>query len=120
VQDGEQHAAQDKLIRELVEHRNQADQLIHTVQTSMTNLAKDLTDVQKTQLKTLIEQLKMAVNGDDKATIEMRKKALQEAYSKIKEAEQSQHTARQQDKAANDSAKDKDIIDADFEDVSNG
>jgi len=120
VQDGEQHAAQDKLIRELVEHRNQADQLIHTVQTSMTSLAKDLTDVQQTQLKTLIEQLKMAVNGDDKATIEMRKKALQEAYSKIKEAEQSQHTARQQDKAANDSAKDKDIIDADFEDVSNG
>jgi molecular chaperone DnaK len=120
VQDGEQHATQDKLKRELVELRNQADQLIHTVQTAMTSL----TEPQQTELKTLIEQLKMAVNGDDKVAIEMRKKALQEAYSKIREAEQSQQQAQsqagqQQSKAASDSAND-DVIDADFEDVSNG
>jgi molecular chaperone DnaK len=75
VQDGEQHATQDKLKRELVELRNQADQLIHSVQTAMTSL----TEPQQTELKTLIEQLKMAVNGDDKVAIEMRHKALQEA-----------------------------------------
>jgi molecular chaperone DnaK len=120
VQDGEQHATQDKLKRELVELRNQADQLIHTVQTAMTSL----TEPQQTELKTLIEQLKMAVNGDDKVAIEMRQKALQEAYSKIREAEQSQQQAQsqagqQQSKAASDSAND-DVIDADFEDVSNG
>jgi molecular chaperone DnaK len=120
VQDGEQHATQDKLKRELVELRNQADQLTHTVQTAMTSL----TEPQQTELKTLIEQLKMAVNGDDKVAIEMRQKALQEAYSKIKEAEQSQQQAQsqagqQQSKAASDSAND-DVIDADFEDVSNG
>jgi molecular chaperone DnaK len=120
VLDGEQHATQDKLKRELVELRNQADQLIHRVQTAMTSL----TEPQQTELKTLIEQLKMAVNGDDKVAIEMRQKALQEAYSKIQEAEQSQQQAQsqagqQQNKAASDSAND-DVIDADFEDVSNG
>jgi len=118
VQDGEQHATEDKLKRELVEQRNQADQLIHTVQTSMTSL----NDAQQTQLKTLIEQLKMAVNGDDKAAIEMRQKALQDAYSNIMQAEQSQQQAQagqQQGNAAKDSAND-DVIDADFEDVSNG
>jgi molecular chaperone DnaK len=120
VQDGEQHATEDKLKRELVEQRNQADQLIHSVQTSMTSL----TDAQQTELKTLIEQLKMAVNGDDKAAIEMRKKALQDAYSNIMQAEQSQQQAQaqagqQQGNAAKDSAND-DVIDADFEDVSNG
>jgi molecular chaperone DnaK len=114
VQDGVQHATQDKLKRELVEHRNQAEQLIHTVQTSMTSVETSLTEPQHTQLKTLIEQLKMAVN-DDKAAIEMRKNALQEAYSKVNEAQQTQ----QQSKAANDSAND-DVIDADFEDASNG
>ena len=121
VQDGEQHATQDKLKRELVEQRNQADQLIHTVQTSMTSLP----DAQQTDLKTLIEQLKMAVNGDDKAAIEMRQKALQEAYSNVMQTAQSQQQAQQQTaqhhgNAANDSAKDEDVIDADFEDVSNG
>jgi molecular chaperone DnaK len=120
VQDGEQHATEDKLKRELVEQRNQADQLIHTVQTSMTSL----TDAQQTELKTLIEQLKMAVNGDDKAAIEMRQKALQDAYSNMMQAEQSQQQAQaeagqQQGNAAKDSAND-DVIDADFEDVSNG
>ena len=100
---------------------------MHTVQTSMTSLATSLTDAQQTQLKTLIEQLKMAVNGDDKAAIEMRHKALQDAYSDIMQAEQSlaqQQTAQQQgnsakDSAAKESAND-DVIDADFEDVSNG
>ena len=116
VNDGEQHASEDKQKRELVDQRNQADQLIHTVQTSNTSLSDD----QKTELETLIEQLKMAVNGDDKAAIEIRQKALQEAHSKVNEAEQTQQQARQQGKAANDSAKDEDVIDADFEDVSNG
>ncbi|MBU3003108.1 molecular chaperone DnaK [Paraglaciecola arctica] len=120
VKDGEQHASEDKLKRELVEQRNQADHLIHTVQTSMESLAEE----QQTQLKTLIEQLKMAVNGDDKAAIEMRQKALQDAYSGIMQAQQSQQQAQsqssqQQGHADKNSAND-DIIDADFEDVSNG
>jgi molecular chaperone DnaK len=118
VQDGELHATEDKLKRELVEQRNQADQLIHTVQTSMTSL----TDTQQTEFKTLIEQLKMAVNGDDKAAIEMRQKALQNAYSSTMQAQQAQaqqQTGEQQNNAAKDSAND-DAIDAEFEDVSNG
>lgn len=118
VKDGELHATEDKQKRELVEQRNQADQLIHTVETSMPSL----TEEQQSQLKALIEQLKMAVNGDDKAAIEMRHKALQEAYSNIMQTQQAQTQqadGQQQNNAAKDSAND-DIIDADFEDVSNG
>ena len=118
VKDAEKHAGEDKLKRELVEQRNQADQLIHTVQSSMTSL----TEEQQTQLKTLIEQLKMAVNGDDKAAIEMRQKTLQEAYSNIMQAAQAQQqpqSAAGQSHASKQSAND-DVIDADFEEVSNG
>ncbi|MFT6689513.1 MAG: molecular chaperone DnaK [Colwellia sp.] len=115
VNDAVSHATEDKQKRELVEQRNQADQLIHTVQTSMASLS----DVQQTELKTLIEQLKMAVNGDDKAAIEMRQKTLQQAYSQITQAEKTQE-AQRQGEAANDEAKNGDVIDADFEDVSNG
>jgi molecular chaperone DnaK len=66
----------------------------------------------------------MAVNGDDKNAIEMRQKALQDAYSHIMQAEQSQQKAQskagqQENTATSDSAND-DVIDADFEDVSNG
>ncbi|AWB57077.1 molecular chaperone DnaK [Colwellia sp. Arc7-D] len=116
VNDAEMHATEDKQKRELVEQRNQADQLIHTVQTSMTSLSDD----QQGELKTLIEQLKMAVNGDDKNAIEMRQKALQEAYTSMTQAQQSQEQTQHQGEAANDGASNDDVIDADFEDVSNG
>ena len=116
VNDAEVHATEDKQKRELVEQRNQADQLIHTVQTSMTSLSDD----QQGELKTLIEQLKMAVNGDDKNAIEMRQKALQDAYTSMTQAQQSQEQAQHQGEAANDGASNDDVIDADFEDVSNG
>ena len=67
----------------------------------------------------------MAVNGDDKAAIEVRKTALETAYSNAMQAQQSQQQAaqantQQQGRAANDDRKAEDIIDADFEDVSNG
>jgi len=81
------------------------------------------TDEQQTELNTLIEQLKMAVNGNDKAVIEMRQNALQEAYSKVMQAAQAQsqqQADQHQSTAANNEAKEEDIIDADFEEVSNG
>ena len=81
-----------------------------------------LSDDQQKELKTLIEQLKMAVNGSDKSAIEMRQSALQEAYSKTMQTEQaqSQQADQHQGNAANDGAKNEDVIDADFEEVSNG
>ncbi len=115
VNDAELHASEDKQKRELVEQRNQADQLIHTVQTSMANFA----DEQKAELNSLIEQLKMAVNGNEKAAIAMRQSALQEAYSKVMQASQAQQE-QPQASAANDDTSNDDVIDADFEEVSNG
>jgi molecular chaperone DnaK len=60
--------------------------------------------------------------GNDKSAIEMRQSSLQEAYSKLMQAEQAQQqqTGQHQSNAANDGARDEDVIDADFEDVSNG
>ncbi|MGB2740358.1 MAG: molecular chaperone DnaK [Cognaticolwellia sp.] len=119
VNDAEMHASEDKEKRELVEQRNQADQLIHTVQTAMTSLSEE----QQGELNTLIEQLKMAVNGNDKAAIVMRQTALQDAYTKVMQASQEQQQAQaeqHQGEAANDGAKSEDVIDADFEEVSNG
>ena len=118
VNDAEMHASEDKEKRELVEQRNQADQLIHTVQTAMTSLSEE----QQGELNTLIEQLKMAVNGNDKAAIVMRQTALQDAYTKVMQASQEQQAQAEQHQgeAANDGAKSEDVIDADFEEVSNG
>ena len=122
VKDAEQHASEDKQKRELVEQRNQADHLIHNVETSMA----ELPDAQQTELKGLIEVLKLAVNGDDKQAIEQRQETLKNAYSALMQA-QSQQQAQQQEQSSNEQVRtgktasnDEDVIDADFEDVSNG
>jgi len=118
VNDAEQNASADKTKRELIEQRNQADQLIHRVETSITNVDEaNIDEAQQTHLKSLIEQLKMAVNGNDKQAIEMRQKALTDAYNEAMQAQQqaqnSQQPAQEKNAASND-----DVIDADFEEVS--
>lgn len=112
VVEAEQNSAQDKTKRELIEQRNQADHLIHTVIGGMS----DFSDEQQISFNTLIEQLKMAVNGDDKQAIEMRHKALNDAYSQAQQQAQTntESAPSEQASAANDS----DVIDADFEEVS--
>lgn len=115
IKEAELHANEDKKKRELIEQRNQADQLIHTVESSMASLSAE----QQNSLKTLIEQLKMAVNGDDKQAIEMRQKALSDVYAQAMQAqsqEQTAHSANNTQSASNDD----EVIDADFEEVSNG
>ncbi len=118
VNDAEQNASADKTKRELIEQRNQADQLIHRVETSITHVDEaNIDEAQQTHLKSLIEQLKMAVNGNDKQAIEMRQKALTDAYNEAMQAQQqaqnSQQPAQEKNAASND-----DVIDADFEEVS--
>lgn len=112
VVEAEQNSAQDKTKRELIEQRNQADHLIHTVIGGMS----DFSDEQQASFSALIEQLKMAVNGDDKQAIEMRHKALNDAYSQAQQQAQTntESAPSEQASAANDS----DVIDADFEEVS--
>jgi molecular chaperone DnaK len=118
IKEAEQHSSEDKQKRELVEQRNQADQLIHHVETSMGELPEE----QQTELKGLIEQLKIVVNGDDKQAIEMRQKALQDAYATLMQAQSQQQAQPQNEQAHTGQAasNDEDVIDADFEDVSNG
>lgn len=117
VNDAEQNAEQDQKTRALIEQRNQADQLIHAVESSLS----ELDDEQQASLKALIEQLKMAVNGDDKQAIEVRFNELNEAYNQAQQAKQSAEQASSQQSAQQESqgaANDNDVIDADFEEVS--
>jgi len=47
VQDAEEHAAEDAKARELIDTRNQAEQLIHATEKSMTDLADQMEDGEK-------------------------------------------------------------------------
>jgi molecular chaperone DnaK len=113
VQDAEEHAEDDKKIRELVQARNQADQLIHLTETSLKEAADKVSDTDRKNVESAISALQEAVKGEDKNEIDRLHKALQEASTALMKA-----TTDSSSQTGNANAPaDDDVVDAEFEEV---
>jgi molecular chaperone DnaK len=115
VKDAEEHAEDDRRIRELVQARNLADQLIHTSEVTLKEFGEKVSDADRTAVETAIETLKEAVKGDDKAKIERSTQALQDASTALMKATTtyaSEQGATNEGSSSND-----DVLDAEFEEV---
>ena len=125
VQDAESHAEEDRIVREMIDARNQADGIIHSVKKSMGEMGDKLDNAEKEKIETAIKELEEALKGDDKEAIETKTQALTEASHKMAEqmyAEanaQADATAGAQAESAStdESKKDDNVVDAEFEEV---
>ncbi len=119
VKDAEMHADEDRRKRELVEARNQADQLIHLTETSLKEAGEAVPADAKQKVEAAIEALQEAVKGEDKAEIERRIQALQEASTALAHARsQGQSGQTAEGAQTRESAStDEDVVDAEFEEV---
>lgn len=125
--DAQVHADEDKKFKEMAEIRNQAHSLIHNSEKSLQDLDAELSDDEKTGIKTAITELEEAVKGNDKAHIEEKLKVLTEASSKMAERIYAKKAAEGQaqpaheaqgEAQAQDSAKaNEGVVDAEFEEV---
>ncbi|OZB75110.1 MAG: molecular chaperone DnaK [Halothiobacillus sp. 14-55-98] len=113
VDDAAAHAEDDKKLRELVDVRNQGDGLIHTVEKTMKE-TEGLTDADKQPATDAIAALREAMKGDNKADIEAKIEALTQVSAALMQKASAQP---QQAGAENASAKDDDVVDAEFEEV---
>ena len=119
IKDAEAHAEEDRRFHELVQVRNQADALVHASRKSMTELGGRLESAEKEASESAINALEKAIEGDDKAEIEARSKALSEVSAKMAQRHSAQQgNAAQSAGTAGTRAADDDVVDADFEDVS--
>jgi molecular chaperone DnaK len=124
VKDAEAHASEDKVRRELVEAKNQAESLIHSTEKSVSEHGDKVSAGDKTAIESAIEALKSALAGEDPETIKARTTDLMQASMKLGEA---MYAAGQGDSGAehsddhhehHDDAHGKDdVIDADFREV---
>ena len=73
------HEADDQRVRELIEARNQADQLIYAVEKSLEELGDKVSESDKAQIEAVSEQLKTAKEGEDVAQIKSLTEQLQQA-----------------------------------------
>ncbi len=122
VKDAEAHADEDRKFHELVEVRNQADNLIHATKKSLDDLGDQVEAEEKTQIEAAIEALQTALKGEDKEEIEAKTKDLTEKAGKIAErayAQQAQAGAGEAaaEQPADDNAAADDVVDAEFEEV---
>ena len=124
VKDAEAHADEDRKFHELVGVRNQADGMIHATEKSMEELGDDkLEDGEKESITAAIEELKAAMDSDDKDVIEAKVKALTDLSGKM--AERLYADQGGADGAAPDGPGDEpeatpagdDVVDAEFEEV---
>ena len=128
VNDAEQFAEEDKVKREGVEVKNQAETLIYSTEKSVSELGDKLPEEDKTKIEACSEQLKKSLETEDLDAIKSDLEALTQASHKMAELLYSQQAEEQTASAEHEnedaqngkekSAKDdEDIVDADFEEV---
>ncbi|HBO24152.1 MAG TPA: molecular chaperone DnaK [Providencia sp.] len=118
VRDAEANAEADRKFEELVQTRNQADQLIHGTRKQIEEAGEQLPAEDKASIETAVSELEAALKGEDKADIEAKIQALVTASAKLLEIAQQQAQAGAAGAGAGAEAKkDDDVVDAEFEEV---
>lgn len=120
VSDAEANAESDRKFEELVQVRNQADQLIHGARKQIEEAADKLPADDKANIEKAISELETTVKGEDKAIIEEKIQALIQASAKLLELAQQQAQAGTADAGAAAGAQpkqDDNVVDAEFEEV---
>jgi len=79
VSDAEAHAEEDKKVRELVESRNKADQLVHGVEKTLKDVGDKVDGGERAKVESAISDLRSVLKSDDKAAIDKKFEALLQA-----------------------------------------
>ncbi|MEA3464726.1 MAG: molecular chaperone DnaK [Thermodesulfobacteriota bacterium] len=125
VKDAELHADEDKKKRELIEAKNQADNLVYSTEKTLKDNADKVDDETKTNIEAAIVELKKVMEGDDVEAINKAVEALAQASHKLAEVMYAEAQAGAGDAGAapgaegatEEPAADDDVVDAEFEEV---
>ncbi len=123
-EDAEKHAEEDQKLRELVDVKNAAEAMIHSIQKMMTEHKDKVTDDEKSKIESAIKELEEAVKTDNKEEIEAKNKVLTEASQKLGEkvyadqqAQQGQPQGNESQGGSEEKTVDAEVVDAEFEEV---
>ena len=124
VREAESHAAEDKKKRELIEAKNQGDNLIYSTEKSLKEFGDKIDASEKQKIEEGIASLKKALEGSDAEEIKKASESLMQASHKLAEAvyAKAQPGAeggepQAEPEAGGGAAKGEKVVDADFEEV---
>ncbi|HOY70815.1 MAG TPA: molecular chaperone DnaK [Methylotenera sp.] len=121
-EDAVKYADEDRKLRELVDARNAADGMVHSVKKSLGEHGDKLDASEKEAIEAAIKDVEEALKSDDKAAIEAKTEALTTASQKLGEkvyaAQQAEaNTQSAQPSQEGEKTVDGDVVDAEFEEV---
>ncbi|HSH98054.1 MAG: molecular chaperone DnaK [Methylophilaceae bacterium] len=121
-EDAATHADEDKKLRELVDARNTADGMVHSVKKSLAEHGDKLDAGEKDAIEAAIKEVEEVLKSDDKDAIEAKSNALMEASQKLGEkvyaASQAETASAETNEGTpNEKTVDAEIVDAEFEEV---
>ena len=118
ISDAEANADTDKDFRELVDIKNQADQVIHATEKSLEDLGEKVTNEERSNIESSLNDLKDAIKTDDKDKIESKLKTLAEASVEIAQKAFEEAQAKAQNETQSDESDDEEnVVDAEYEEV---
>jgi molecular chaperone DnaK len=120
VKDAEEHAAEDKAKRELVEARNAGEAAVHTVEKQLGEFGEKLAAADRSAIETALADAKAAVATDDVPNMQQKTQALMQAAMKIGEAMYAAQQSADADGDGGPSSNDDGVVDAEFEEVDDG
>jgi len=96
VKDAEAHADEDKKKKELAEARNECDTLVYSIEKSLTDYGDKITESDKADINSALEEARKVKDGDDPAEIRSAMDKLTKASHKLAEEVYKQAGAQQQ------------------------
>jgi len=118
--DAVKYADEDRKLRELVDARNAADGMVHSVKKSVVEHGDKLDAAEKEAIETALKNVEEAMKSDDKDAIESTTKALMDASQKLGEKVYADQQAQQNTESAQPQTEktvDAEVVDAEFEEV---
>ena len=85
VKEAEQYAAEDAKIKEKVELRNQADQMVYQAEKTLSEVGDKVPESEKAPIQAGIEKLKETLKGEDTDAIKAATEELTQAFYKMSE-----------------------------------
>ena len=110
VKDAEEHADDDRRLRDLADAKNQAETLLYQTEKSVKDHGDKLDDAVKTAIETATAELRSALEGGDAAEIRQKAQTLQEASYKLAETIYANAQA-EQPQGASSSEPEEEIVD---------
>ncbi|MFN2222543.1 MAG: Hsp70 family protein, partial [Candidatus Promineifilaceae bacterium] len=119
------HEADDRQPRELIDARNQADQLVYAVEKTLRELGGKVPASEKSRIETLVGELKEAIQGADIGRLRTLTEQLQQAsYALSQQLYQTQQAgpngggqATTNGRASNETSADNDVVEGEFQEI---